>query len=136
VTSARAGIGRQSFEVIRSVPERDAAISFAVLMAAFKAAARAAEHERSGCHQSVTDRGAVLKTACNNDCNRAVRVPFFVGTILWPGGAHHVGHRPAVATREDARRRTARGPAVPATCQRLFQFDRNFCQDPLSRRAL
>ena len=60
-----------------------------------------AQHQRTRRHQSVTQRGTVLKRPCQYDRDHISRVLFFVRPILWPTRAHDVAHSPTGAMRED-----------------------------------
>ena len=112
LTAADACIRRQTFEVVDGVPERNAAIAFAMLMAALERALGAAEHDRPWRHHAVAGRATVLEAACHDDCNRRMRMAFFVRVIVRAMRADDICHGPAAAAGHHPRRRAARCPML------------------------
>jgi hypothetical protein len=130
--SMNSRIRGESFEIVGVIPEGYAAVALAVIVAALEAAALVPEHERARCQQPVSDVGSVLEAAREHDGDGRTRVLLFVAAILGSAGADDVGHRPAIAARNDARRRSAWRTGLPPVCQGALEFDRNFCQDVAS----
>jgi hypothetical protein len=91
-------------------------------MSATEAFIRVGEKERSGSHQFLTRRRAILKRAAHYDGNRRSRMLLFERLVARACSANHVGNRPAVARSQLPRDRMS-------ASRLFFASDRNFRQD-------
>ena len=55
------------------------------------------------------------------------RMPLFEWTVLRPGPADQILHRPSFTGRQQTSKGASRRGAM--SCQSLLEFDRNFCQE-------
>jgi hypothetical protein len=135
-TTRGPGIGCETFEIIGGVPERETTVTGAMLMSAFVALSRAAEQKRTWRHQLTTRARpglrTVLKAAGGNNHDAGTRMLLLKYAILRTGSADHIGHRPAVAFCQHPGGNMPWTAALFASCHRLLQFHRNFCQESVS----